>query len=84
MATDAEKFQASNRSAEVALPEGAKAIVVLVLFGDKSLAVHTGADAHIVEAMVAGAADMYGVGPGDVGSLGQVHDPFGNKQAAIA
>lgn len=84
MKTQAELFQESNRSAQIDPPAGARAIVVIVLFGDKSVSIHGGADERLTTAMLAGAADMYGVGPGDVGVLGDVHDPFANGQTALA
>lgn len=82
--TKAEMFQEANRSAEVMPPAGARAMVVLVLFDDDSLCVHSGSDDRLTEAMVAGAADMYGVGSGAVGTLGEIHDPFASGQTAIA
>lgn len=84
MKTKAELFQESNRSAQVVPPEGGRAMVVLVLFDDDSLCVHGGSDVRLTEAMVAGAADMYGVGSGAVGTLGEIHQPFVMGPTAIA
>ena len=84
MKSQAELFQESNRSAKIDPPNGARAIVVIVLFDDKSISVHGGADERITTTMLAGAADMYDVGPGGAGVLGEVHDPFANGQTALA
>lgn len=82
--TKAEIFQMVNRGARVNPPDGATAMVILVLFDDGSLCVHGGSDESTTEVMVAGAADMYGVGAGQVGALETVHDPFASREVAHA